>query len=243
VVKVLKELGITWNIQGEEWADEDGLILHHGEVYVPLDANLCHNIVNHDLQIAGLPGRWKTHELVTRNYWWPGLGHYVAKYVKGCDRCNRMKTFPSTPIRKLMPNCCWQVISVDLIVELPESHGYTTIMVVVDCLSKCAHLIPTTSKVDSIGIAQLFHDHIWKLHGIPEEVISDRGPQFISQFMCELSKCLGIKITASTAFHPQTDRQTEHINQEVKQYLRVFVNQCQDDWYDWLALAEFTYNC
>jgi hypothetical protein len=141
-----------------------------------------------------------------------------------------------------IPDRRWQVISVDLIVELPESRGYNAIMVVVDRLSKRAHLIPTTNEVDSIGIARLFRDHVWKLHGIPEEVISDRGPQFVSQFMHELSKFLDIKIAASTTFHPQTDGQTERVNQEIEQYLRVFVNQCQDDWYDWLALVEFSYN-
>jgi hypothetical protein len=248
VVKALKELGITRNIRGDEWADEDGMILYRGKIYVPLDANLRHDIVkaHHDSAIVGHPGRWKTHELVARNYWWPGLGRYVAKYVKGCDKCNRTKTFPTTPVGKLMPNRIpdrrWQVISVDLIVELPESRGYNAIMVVVDRLSKRAHLIPTTNEVDSIGIARLFRDHVWKLHGIPEEVISDRGPQFVSQFMRELSKFLDIKIAASTAFHPQTDGQTERVNQEIEQYLRVFVNQRQDDWYDWLALAEFSYN-
>ena len=248
VVKALKELGISRNIRGEEWSDEDGLILYRGKVYVPLDSRLRHDIVkaHHDSPVTGHPGRWKTHELVARNYWWPGLGRYVAKYVKGCDKCNRTKTFPSAPLGKLMPNRIpdrrWQIISVDLIVELPESRGYNAIMVVVDRLSKRAHLIPTMSEVDSIGIARLFRDHVWKLHGIPEEVISDRGPQFVSQFMRELSKFLDIKVAASTAFHPQTDGQTERVNQEVEQYLRVFVNQRQDDWYDWLALAEFSYN-
>ena len=98
------------------------------------------------------------------------------------------------------------------------------------------------NEVDSLGIAHLFRDNMWKLHGIPEEIISHRGSQFISQFTRELSKLLDIKIAASTAIHPQTDGQTEHVNQEVEQYLRIFVNQRQDDWYDRLSLAEFTYN-
>ena len=109
-------------------------------------------------------------------------------------------------------------------------------------LSKRAHFIVTTSNITSLRVTQLFWDGIWKLHGLPEEVISDRGPQFVSNFMRGLSEILGIKVTASTAYHPQTDGQTEHVNQEVEQFLRLFINQRQDNWYDWLLIAKFAYN-
>src|SRR3979490_1841602 len=104
------------------------------------------------------------------------MGQYIAKYVRAYDPCNRAKTFPASPIGKLLPNripdCRWQVITVDLITELPISQGYNALLVTVDCLSKHAHVIPTTSDVNSVGIAQLFCNHVWKLH-LPEEVISD----------------------------------------------------------------------
>ena len=174
------------------------------------------------------------------------MGCYIAKYVKACNLCNCTKTFPASPIGKLLPNripdCKWQVISVDLIVELPASHGHNALLVVVDRLSKRAHIIPITSDINSVGIARVFLDHVWKLHGLLEEVISDCGTQFISQFMCELYATLGIKVAASTAYHPQTDDQTERVNQEIEQYLRLFINQCQDDWFKWISLAEFAYN-
>src|SRR5882672_2249324 len=115
-------------------------------------------------------------------------------------------------------------------------------MVVVDRLSKRTHVIPTTSNFTAAGVAKLFRDHIWKLHGLPEEVISDRGTQFVSNFTRSLSQLLGIRVVASTAYHPQMDGQTEWVNQEVEQFLRLFVNQRQDDWYEWLAIAEFAYN-
>ena len=136
----------------------------------------------------------------------------------------------------------WQIISVDLITELPQSHGYDSILVAIDCLSKWAHFIATMSDITLLGVAQLFWDSIWKLHGLQGEVISDRGPQFMSNFMCGLSKILGIKVAASTAYHLQTNGQTEHVNQEVEQFLHLFINQRQDDWYDWLLIAEFAYN-
>src|SRR5882724_4168268 len=114
------------------------------------------------------------------------MGHYIAKYTKGCDLCNCTKNYPSTPAGKLMPkripDCCWQTISVDLITELPRSHRYNAIMVVINRLSKRTHTIPTTSDVTVSGIARLFRDHIWKLHRLPEEVISDQGTQFVSNF-------------------------------------------------------------
>src|SRR5882672_11676550 len=112
-------------------------------------------------------------------------------------------------------------------------------MVVVDCLSKRAHVIPTTLDVTAAGVARFFRDHIWKLHGLPEEVISDRGMQFLSNFTWSLSQLLGIWVAASTAYHPQMDGQTERVNQEVEQFLLLFVNQLQDDWYKWLAIADF----
>src|SRR3979490_147775 len=160
------------------------------------------------------------------------MGQYIAKYVRACDPCNRTKTFPASPISKLLPNCIpdrrWQVITVNLITELPIRQGYNNLLVTVDHLSKCAHVIPTTSDVNSVGIARLFCNHIWKLHGLPEEVISYHGTQFVSQFMPELNKLLGIKVATSTAYHPQSDGQTEWVNQEIEQYLQLFVNQRQD---------------
>ena len=98
------------------------------------------------------------------------------------------------------------------------------------------------SNITSLGVAWLFRDSVWKLHGLPEEVISGRGPQFVSNFMWGLSEILGIKVAASTAYHPQTDSQTERVNQEVEQFLCLFVDQRQDDWYDWISIAEFAYN-
>ena len=90
-------------------------------------------------------------------------------------------------------------------------------------------------------VAQLFWDGIWKLHGLQEQVIRNRGPQFVLNFMQGLSEILRIKVMASTAYHPQTDSQTEHVNQEVKQFLCLFINQRQDDWNDWILIAKFAY--
>ena len=92
------------------------------------------------------------------------------------------------------------------------------------------HFIPTTEKTSAEGLARLFRDNVWKLHGLPESIISDRGPQFTAGLMRELNKMLGIKSKLSTAFHPQMDRQTEKVNQELEQYLRMFIDHRQEQW-------------
>jgi len=128
---------------------------------------------------------------------------------------------------------------VDFVVELPLSSGHDAVMTVVDSVSKRAHFIPTHTTVIAKGAARLFLHQVWKLHSLPKCVILDCGPQFIAHFTRELYRLLGIKLASSTAWHPQTDRQTEHVNQELDQYLRFFVNERQDDWYDLLPMVEF----
>src|SRR5258708_1289687 len=129
-----------------------------------------------------------------------------------------------------------------MIGELPDSKGYNTILVVVDCLSKWIHTIPTVTSLDSTGVAQLFLEHVWHHHRLLEEVIRNHGPAFISNFSHKLAALLGVKLTPSTSYHLQTDSQMECINQEIEAYLQVFMSHRQDDWADWLPLAEFAYN-
>jgi len=124
----------------------------------------------------------------------------------------------------LIPEKTWTHISADFIMKLPLAQGYNLILVVVDRFTKMAYFIPTTEKTSAEGLAQLFRDNIWKLHRLPDSIISDRGPQFMADIMKELNHILGIKTKLSTAFHPQTDSQTERMNQELEQYLRMFID-------------------
>ena len=112
----------------------------------------------------------------------------------------------------------------------------------VNSVGKHSHFVETVTTVTTAGAANLYLQNVWKLHGLPRKVVSDRGPQFIAAFMKELYQLLGIEATTSTAYHPQTDRQTERVNQELEQYLRIFIRERQDDWYTPLPLAEFSYN-
>jgi transposase InsO family protein len=116
------------------------------------------------------------------------------------------------------------MISIDFIVELPESHRYNTIMCVVDSLTKRAHFIPMHTTINAEGTALLFFKEVWKHHRTPQVVVSDRGPQFVGGFTRELYKLLGIKLAMLTAYHPQTNGQIEHVNQVLEGYLHTFTS-------------------
>ena len=133
-------------------------------------------------------------------------------------------------------------ILADFITKLPLAQGYDTILVVVDQLTKMVHFIPTTEKMMAEGLAKLFRDNMQKLYSLPKSIISDREPQFTAGLMRELNQMLGIKSKMSMAFYPQVDSQTERINQELEQYLRMCIDHQQEQWPDWLGTAEFVYN-
>ena len=141
-----------------------------------------------------------------------------------------------------IPEKLWSLISADFITKLPLAQGYNAILVVYDHFSKMVHFIATMEKTSAKGLAKLFQDHVWKLHRLPESIISDRGVQFAVEMMRELNNLLGIQTKLLMAYHPQTDGQMERINQELEQYLRVFIDYRQEQWPDWLGTAEFAYN-
>ena len=141
-----------------------------------------------------------------------------------------------------IPDAPWDTASIDFIVQLLESNGKDAIMVIVDSMTKQSHFVSTVTTLLAARTAQLYLCHIWKHHGLPKRVVSDWGPQFIAEFMKGLYWILGVKLAATMAYHPQGDRQTEWINQELEQFLQLFTNQWQDDWEDLLPVAEFQYN-
>jgi len=235
-------------LRDEEWREVDGIMYKERKVYVPKDDILRAEIIrlHYNTPVGEHGGQWKTVELVTQNFWWPGITKEVKQYMEGCNACQCNKNCTEQLVGKLMPNSIpekpWMHISADFITKLPLAQGYNSILVVVDRLTKMVHFIPTTEKTSAEGLARLFRDNVWKLHGLPESIISDRGPQFVAGLMRELNGMLGIKSKLSTAFHPQTDGQTERVNQELEQYLRMFIDHRQEQWPEWLGTAEFAYN-
>ena len=174
------------------------------------------------------------------------MSQYIGLYVSHCDLCLRTKIqcrLPSGELQPLLiPEECWDVISIDFISELPESGGYNSVMVAVDSIGKCSHFIETVTTVTAARAANLYLRNVWKLHSLPQKVVSDHRPQFVAAFMKELYQLLEIEAATSTTYHLQTDGQTEWVNQELEQYLQIFVGERQDDWYTLLPLAEFSYN-
>jgi len=128
------------------------------------------------------------------------------------------------------------------VVELPESSRHDAVMTVVDSVSKRVHFVPMHITVTAEGAARLFLHYVWKLYGLPKRVVSNHGPQFVASFTEELYRLLGIRLSSFIAWYPQTDGQMERVNQELDQFLRLFVNERQNDWYDLLPIAEFQHN-
>jgi len=152
-------------------------------------------------------------ELVTRNYWWPGVTRDVGRYMEGCDLYQRMKNKMEEVAEKLKLSKVlekpWTHLMVDFITKLPIVAEKDAILVVCDQLSKMMHFVATTKGTSAEGLARLFRDNVWKLHGLPESVVLDMRPQFAAELMKELNKMLGIEMRLSTAFYPQMNGQME----------------------------------
>ena len=208
------------------------------KVYVPRDKKLRVEIIqlHYDTLVEGHKKQQKTIELVTRNFWWPGVTKEVEQYIKGYNTCQYNKNYIEQLVGKLMPNSIPEkpqaYISADFITKLPLAQEYNSILVVVDRLIKMVHFISTIKKTSVERLARLFKDNVQKLHGLPESIISDRELQFATRVIWELNKILGIESKLLMVFHSQIDRQTERVNQELEQYLRIFINYRQEQWPD-----------
>jgi RNase H-like domain found in reverse transcriptase/Reverse transcriptase (RNA-dependent DNA polymerase)/Integrase zinc binding domain/Integrase core domain/Chromo (CHRromatin Organisation MOdifier) domain len=236
--------------EGDPWSlSRDGeYLLFKGKIYVPDHRDVRLDVLRslHDHPLAGHPGITKTIHNIRRQFYWPRLVVFVTDYVNSCARCRAAKSVhhkPYGPLRFLpIGERPWDSISMDFIEGLPMSEGCDMILVVVDRLTKMALLIPTHREVDAEDVAKIFLRHVFSKHGTPSDIVSDRGKHFISRFWRSLCTMLGIKANLSTAYHPETDGQTERLNQILEAYLRIFINYIQDDWVSHLPLAEFAYN-
>ncbi|QRW25843.1 Retrotransposable element Tf2 protein [Rhizoctonia solani] len=231
-----------------DWELKEGLLWYQGKIFVPKDETIRNLILEsrHDALATGHPGQARTLELISRNYYWPSLKKFVNSYVSHCETCIRSKPTNQVPTGLLkplqIPERPWEDIAYNMIVGLPVSEGFDAILTVIDRFSKMVHFIPTQSTASAIDVANLFITYVWKLHGLPRSTVSDRGPTFNAKFIRHLYKRLDIKPTYSTAYHPQTDGQTERIQREAEIFIRMFGNHCQSDWVSLLPLAEFALN-
>jgi transposase InsO family protein len=202
---------------------------------------------NHDAPTAAHLGLDKTVEKIKRQFYWPTLLADTQQYIKSCEACQRNKARTTAPAGLLQPLSIpkerWERISMDFITQLPTTAtGFDAIVIFIDYLTKRVHAAPTRSDITAPEVARLFLDNVFRHHGLPREIVSDRDPKFTSMFWQSLHEHLGTKLKLSSALHPQTDGQTERFNRTLKEALRCYVNYQGTDWDKWLGMAEFAYN-
>ena len=232
----------------------DGLLWYHisdcdyPRVVVPHDDDLKSQILSefHSTPTAGHLGREKTYLSAAAHFWWPHMYKWVAHYVKTCSVCQRVKASPSirAPLCPLpIPSDCWESVSMDFVFGYPrDTRGNTGVLVFVDRLSKMVHLVPVRKSITATQCAQLFVEHVFRLHGMPRSIVSDRDPRFTATFWVELFKLLGSALHMSTADHPESDGQTERVNRVVEDILRSFCAEHPRRWSALLPMAEFAIN-
>ncbi|OWT42324.1 retrovirus polyprotein [Pochonia chlamydosporia 170] len=245
--EMLKPHGIPHSkeVSLSECTINEGRLYFRERLYVPEgELRTLLTQLAHDSVESGHPGKNKLYELISRSYWWPRLSTDTKEFTRNCHGCLRNKSsqlrYQGTLKPLPIPLQRWRDLSVDFIGPFqPTSRGFNAIMVVVDRLSKDRHFTPCRTDMKAHDLAMLFVRDVWKLHGLPDSIVSDRGPLFISEFWKAVCHRLQTNISLSTAYHPETDGQTENANSFLEQYLRQYVSFAQDDWDEWLPLAEF----
>jgi hypothetical protein len=228
---------------------KDGLIYKDEKIYIPNDTSIKTRIMSehHDTPISGHVGTAKTTELITRTFYWPKMYEEIKKYVVSCLPCQSNKPSQQVPMGLLqplsIPNKKWETVTMDLITGLPVTkNGNDAIVVWVDKLSKQAHFAATKTTIDAPGLAKLMYETVVRHHGMPTSIVSDRDPRFTSNFWRSLWNLTGTNLAMSTAFHPQTDGQTERMNRTLEDMLRATANYEQDNWDESLITLEIAYN-
>jgi hypothetical protein len=229
--------------------DEQGVLWYGKRVCVPKDLELRKLIFQeaHDSPYSIHPGNTKMYMDLKERFWWPNMKREIAEYIAICDVCSRVKAEHQRPAGLLqplpIPDWKWDKVGMDFITGLPRTKsGYDSIWVVVDHLTKVAHFIPVKTTYTSAKLAKIYMKEIVRLHGVPKGIVSDRGTQFTSHFWRQLHESLGTRLEFSTSFHPQTDGQTERVNQILEDMLRACALDYGNSWDENLPYAEFSYN-
>ena len=229
--------------------DEQDTLWLKNRICVPSGEDIRKTILKeaHDSRYSIHPGCTKMYQDLKCRFWWENMKKDIAEYVARCDTCQRVKAEHQRPAGLLQPLAIpqwkWDDISMDFVVGLPRTQkGNDSIWVIVDRLTKVAHFLPVKNKYSVSQLADLYVEHILRLHGAPRTIVSDRGAQFTAQFWRSLHDSMGTHLDYSTAFHPQTDGQTERVNQVLEDLLRACVLTYSNDWEKSLPYAEFSYN-
>ncbi|CEL59125.1 hypothetical protein RSOLAG1IB_12258 [Rhizoctonia solani AG-1 IB] len=198
----------------KDYKMEAGLLFYQGRILVPDVGTLQKDLLQifHDSPLAGHPGRQRTLELLSRSYYWPGIRANVYIHVDSCETCQRIKLpkaklLPLQPVK--IPSRPWQHISYDMITDLPKDGSSDCVLMIVDSFTKYGIMIECSKKTKAPDLVELFLRHVWSAYGMPEKTISDRGTVLNNKFLRALYQRLGIDLHFSSAYHPQSDSQTE----------------------------------
>ncbi|GJS50983.1 putative reverse transcriptase domain-containing protein [Tanacetum coccineum] len=227
----------------------DGTLCLHSRSWIPCYGDLRSVIMHesHKSKYSIHPGSEKMYQDVKKLYWWPNMKADIATYVSKCLTCARVKAEHQRPsgllVQPEIPEWKWDNITMDFITKLPRSsQGFDTIWVIVDRLTKSAHFLPIRENDPLDKLARLYLNRIVARHGIPASIICDRDGRFTSNFWRSFQKALGTDISMSTAYHPETDGQSERTIQTLEDMLRACVIDFGKGWVKHLPLAEFSYN-
>uniref|UniRef100_A0AAV1T3U5 Integrase catalytic domain-containing protein n=1 Tax=Peronospora matthiolae TaxID=2874970 RepID=A0AAV1T3U5_9STRA len=249
----LKRLSSAYRSASDRYTTRNDLMYYTAvtgdtpRVVIPDDNDLLLRIMfeYHDAPTGGHRGREKTYLTVSRDFYWSRRYQFVRKYIRACEVCQRVKSSPSlrAPLQPLpVPAECWESISMDFVFGLPkDARGNTGILVFVDRFSKMVHLVAVPESTTASGCACVFIDTIFRLHGLPRELVSDRDPRFTSDFWRSVFKSLGTRLKMSTSDHPESDGQTERANRVLEEILRGYVHSFKS-WSEFLPMVEFAIN-
>ncbi|MCO5585579.1 hypothetical protein L7F22_039514 [Adiantum nelumboides] len=200
----------------------------------------------HDSSISRHPGYAKTLNAIRRSYFWRGMKGDILHYVKQCLSCQRIEGEWIKLLGQLkpldIPQMKWEYISMDFVIGLPTIAGYDSIYVVVDMLTKVAHLMPVKTTYTASDISRVFIKEIFRLHGLSKRIVNDRDAKFTSKFWTSFFQAIGTQLCFNTAYHPQTDGQTQKVNQAIEDILRAYCSQEPRKWVQHLPLVEYAYN-
>jgi hypothetical protein len=225
-----------------------GIIRYKNRIFIGDSTNLKDKLFQalHSSAIGGHSGQRVSYSKLKQLFYWPNMKAFITDKVANCPVCQISKTervhYPGLLNPLQVPTAKWSAISMDFIEGLPTSQGKNVILVVVDRLTKYAHFLPLAHPYTVHTVATLFLDHVFKLHGLPQTIVSDRDRIFTSKLWQELFSALKVDLHFSTAYHPESDGQTERVNQCLEQYLRTMAFQQPKKWSQWLTTAEWWYN-